>query len=124
MNRLANTKNPYQSDRKKVLCVCSAGLLRSPTISWVLSNPPYNCNTRACGTSKEYALIVFDSILAYWADEIICADKSSLDDVIKLLSKFKYKRSVYCLELPDNYHAYNPRLIQLIRKQLKKIKFK
>ena len=49
MNRLGNSKNPYQGDFKKVLCVCSAGLLRSPTAAWVLSNAPFNFNTREIG---------------------------------------------------------------------------
>ena len=55
-NKLANTRNPYQGTSKRVLCVCSAGLLRSPTIAWILSNPPFNFNTRAAGVSLEYVL--------------------------------------------------------------------
>jgi predicted protein tyrosine phosphatase len=31
MNRLGNCKNYHQGKFKRVLCVCSAGLLRSPT---------------------------------------------------------------------------------------------
>ena len=44
MNRLANTQNKYQGKYKKVLCVCSAGLLRSPTAALVLSQEPFNFN--------------------------------------------------------------------------------
>ena len=49
MNRIANSTNPFQKDYKRVLCVCSAGLLRSPTAAYVLSQAPYNYNTRAAG---------------------------------------------------------------------------
>ena len=60
MNRLANTHNPYQGDFKKVLCVCSAGLLRSPSTAFVLSQDPFNFNTIAAGINEDYALIVVD----------------------------------------------------------------
>lgn len=40
-NRKHMMKHPSQGDFKKVLCVCSGGLLRSPTVAWVLSNPPF-----------------------------------------------------------------------------------
>lgn len=49
MNRIANASNKFQGSYKRVLCVCSAGLLRSPTAALVLSKDPYNFNTRACG---------------------------------------------------------------------------
>jgi len=31
--RVDNITNPYQTKAKKVLCLCSAGMLRSPTIA-------------------------------------------------------------------------------------------
>jgi predicted protein tyrosine phosphatase len=72
-NRLYNCKNPYQGNYKKVLTVCSAGLLRSPTIAWVLSQDPWNYNTRSCGV-HDYALIMLDDVLLTWADEIVVVD--------------------------------------------------
>jgi predicted protein tyrosine phosphatase len=71
-NRLGNCGNRFQGGRNRVLCVCSAGMLRSPTIAWVLSNEPYGFNTRAAGISDEYALIPVDEVLLSWADEIVC----------------------------------------------------
>ena len=56
-NRLHNATNPYQGSYKKVLCVCSAGMLRAPTAAVVLSRPPYDFNTRAVGTDLGTALI-------------------------------------------------------------------
>ena len=43
--------NEYQGDYKRVLTVCSANMLRSPTIAHVLSAEPYNFNTRSAGTA-------------------------------------------------------------------------
>ena len=126
MNRLANCHNPYQGEFKKVLCVCSAGLLRSPTMAVILSNPPYNCNTRAAGVATDYALIPMDVALLEWADEIVCASEDQIESVReglknKLISQpFK---PVYCLDLPDNYSFRDPTLVGMIHTALKRVKF-
>ncbi len=74
MNRMHNAGNLHQGQYKKVLCVCSAGLLRSPTTAVVLSKEPYNFNTRAAGCVPDYALIKVDAVLIHWADEIVCME--------------------------------------------------
>jgi len=114
MNRLGNVKNPYQGDFQKVLCVCSAGLLRSPTLAWVLSNPPYNFNTRACGVTKEFALIPYDEILEEWADVIVFADHEVIVNTHK-------PRVV--LQIPDVYGYRDPKLVDEIIKKLAKVKW-
>lgn len=115
-NRLANARNPFQGDAKKVLTVCSAGLLRSPTAAWVLSNDPYNYNTRACGFSDEYALIVIDEALVFWADEIVC-----VEPMVELMIYGKgfglHEKKVITLDIPDNYSRMDPELIDIIRTQ-------
>lgn len=69
-NQLANVANRFQTKTKKVLCVCSAGLLRSPTLANVL-NLKYGFNTRPVGADKEFALIPITQALIWWADEIV-----------------------------------------------------
>lgn len=68
-NRIFNSGNPNQGDYKRMLCVCSAGLLRSPTTAYVLSQAPYNYNTRAAGLVADFALIPVDEVLLRWAEE-------------------------------------------------------
>src|SRR4051812_12492152 len=109
LNRLGNIKNPYQGNGKKVLCVCSAGLLRSPTIAFVASNPPFNFNTRAVGTSQEYALIPIEDVHVAWAEEIICASDDQVPVVTALLKKLSedfgetISKPVHCLNIPDEH---------------------
>lgn len=81
MNRLANSSNIYQGKFKRVLCVCSAGLLRSPTAAFVLSQEPYNYNTRAAGLIKEFALVPVDEVLIRWADEIVCMSNEQAEQL-------------------------------------------
>jgi predicted protein tyrosine phosphatase len=109
-NRLHNSKNPYQGSSKKVLCVCSAGLLRSPTAAVVLAQEPFNFNTRAAGLT-EYALILVDDVLINWADEIVVMEKWMEEEI-----KNEYPQSnLICLNIKDEYEYRCPSLMKLIK---------
>ena len=120
MNRLGNAKNPFQGTAKKVLCVCSAGLLRSPTLAKVLSQEPFNYNTRAVGTSKEYALIPLDDVLMHWADEIVFVNMENYKQAIMYHSSSLRDRQVKVLDIPDNYPYGDPELMSIIVEQYNK----
>lgn len=123
-NRLGNALNPYQGNWPRVLCVCSAGLLRSPTIAWVLSNPPYNCNTRAAGVTAEYALVPVDECLLTWAQRIVCASPEHAEIIDERLKEFELEeRIVHRLNIPDDYRTRDPELIRKIGVELDRIGF-
>lgn len=113
-NRIHNARNPYQGNFRKVLCVCSAGLLRSPTIAWILSNPPYNFNTRAVGVDESFALIPLDEVLLSWADDVVFVHKSA---ELSARAKFDIDKFI-TLALPDNYEYRAEGLIEVAKKQL------
>lgn len=110
-NRLHNCTNPYQGEAKRVLCLCSAGLLRSPTTAVVLQRE-FGHNTRAAGVSKDYALIEMDDVLLTWADEVVAVEPSVAECVPE---KFKDKLTI--LNIPDNFGYMNPELQQIILDQ-------
>ena len=114
MNRLGNVSNRFQGKYKKVLCVCSAGMLRSPTAALVLSQEPYNFNTRSAGVSKEYALIPIDEVLLAWADEIVCMD---MEHEAVLRNYFEVTKDIKTLNIPDDFPYRDPELIQLIKEK-------
>lgn len=114
-NRMHNMTNPNQGKYKKILCVCSAGLLRSPTAALVLSMPPFNHNTRAVGLDADFALVVVDEYLAAWADEIVCMTSSQITDLRELAPDKK----IICLQIEDSYDYRDPKLIKLIAKNYK-----
>ena len=116
-NRIHNSSNPHQGAFKKVLCVCSAGLLRSPTIAWVLSQEPYEYNTRAVGLDKNYALIPMDDVLLHWADEIVCAEADQSESISRSLELFGIDTRVVNLNLPDSYDYRDPELVHLIKRR-------
>ena len=116
MNRMSNSGNEFQGEYKKVLCICSAGLLRSPTAALVLSQEPFNFNTRAAGLTPEFALVPVDEVLLHWADEIVCMEmkqQSILQDDERVK---KNNTPVICLHVQDSYPYRDPELIKSIKK--------
>jgi len=116
-SRIGNCSNRHQGSYKKVLAVCSAGLLRSPTIAWVLSQKPYEYNCRAAGYVNDYALIKVDNVLINWADEIVCADTEHYFFVKDILDELGLQTRILNLQLPDIYEYRNPKLVKLIREK-------
>ena len=106
--------NSYQGNYKRVLTVCSANMLRSPTMAHVLSAEPYNFNTRSAGTS-DFALIPVTNDLLMWADEIVCADSEHTSIVNKMLQKLDIDKPLINLRIPDVYEYRNEGLIDLIK---------
>jgi predicted protein tyrosine phosphatase len=117
MNRKANSHNQWQGEYKRVLCVCSAGLLRSPTTALVLSQEPYNYNTRSAGLTKEFALIPVDEVLLEWAEEIVCMNDKQKIELQRMTGK-----PVLALNIPDQFEYRNPELIEIIKKNYDKVR--
>lgn len=118
-NQLGNVKNPYQGTAKKVLCVCSAGLLRSPTMANVLHRA-YGYNTRSCGVAVEYALIPISEALVSWADEVVFASSAHWQAVME--EKIFIGKNITILDIPDEYEYNDFALNNLICEQYAKSK--
>lgn len=120
-NRLGNARNQYQGNFRRVLTVCSAGMLRSPTIAWVLSNDPWNFNTRAVGTSNEYALTPLEEMHVAWADDIIVVEPYMADivkimvDNVNEMAWHEVNPRIFTWNIPDIYSFRDKKLVSLIR---------
>lgn len=114
MNAIYNCKNPFQGEAKRILCVCSAGLLRSPTLAGELYKRGYN--TRAAGV-HDYALVEVDEVLLMWADTIIFVNKDlkyAIED--RLLNKH-----VIEMNIPDSFEFRHPKLVEIINQEIDKL---
>jgi predicted protein tyrosine phosphatase len=119
-NRLWNTKNENQGPAKRVLALCSGGLLRSPTVAWVLSNAPYNYNTRSAGVDEYHALQVIDPYLVEWADEIVCVEPRITEGLMEWAKQNEVDltgKKVVTLTIPDRYKRRHPTLVSMIEDQ-------
>ena len=111
--------NEYQGARIRMLFVCSAGMLRSPTAAAVAASMGHN--TRSCGSSLSYALIPISVNLVHWAEKIFFVNEEnyyeSMDvfehdnETVNLLQK---KAVVW--EIKDDFDYYHPDLVIEIRR--------
>lgn len=117
-NQLANCTNRFQTGAKRVLCVCSAGLLRSPTTASVL-HTEFGHNTRAAGSSEDFALVPVSEVLLTWADELVFVNKHNQAEVLinnrRLAAMIEAKSVV--LDIPDDFEYNEPMLRSLIKEQ-------
>lgn len=124
-NRLGNVSNRYQGHFKKVLCVCSAGVLRSPTLAEVLSREPFNFNTRAVGLDQEFALVPIDLVHIAWADEICVMDHEQQSVVAELVKRLDEEhgqngmmyfgpKKIHNLLVPDDFGFRDPTLVKIL----------
>jgi predicted protein tyrosine phosphatase len=100
-----------QGDFKRVLCVCTSGILRSPTAAQLLCQSPYNFNTRCAGLDSEKCLIPVTDLLVFWADEIVCMTP---EHEAQLRSEFEILVEIKCLNIDDEYNYREPELMKLI----------
>ena len=112
-------QNPYQNQDhyKRVLTICSAGCLRAPTAAFVLSQEPYNYNTRPAGAVDSYAIVKVDEVLLAWADEIVVMGPEHIELLHKKWrnnDSWRYTPK-YVLGIKDEYAYRAPQLIEEIK---------
>ena len=113
-------RNPYQGTDKKVLFVCSMGILRSATGARLYA-PKYN--TRTAGSWRD-ALVPITPILIAWADEIVFVNQENYEQVVAELDgeafTFVNDKSKV-LDIPDQYPHMHPELIKAFKEQYEDI---
>lgn len=109
-------RNPYQGTDKRVLFVCSMGILRSATGARLYAK---KYNTRTAG-SYEDALVPVTPLLLAWADEIVFVNRENFDNVVNKLDgeseRFVVSKSKI-LDIPDKYPHMHPELIKAFEEQ-------
>ena len=107
-------KNICQGTSKKVLFVCSAGILRSATAARIYSR---KYNTRCAGTGLTYALIPLTELLMEWADEIVFVHPTNYDQAGAHFDLVPYMEKIKILNIPDEYNHMEAQLINHFEEQ-------
>lgn len=114
-------KNPYQGNDKKVLFVCSMGILRSATGSRIYG---HKYNTRCAGTWAE-ALVPLSNQLMAWADEIVFVNSHNYEQVKQFMAEefvdIDKDFNIKVLDIPDSHPHMHPELIKAFEEQYEPI---
>jgi predicted protein tyrosine phosphatase len=124
MNAMHNVTNPYQGKDKRVLCLCSAGILKSARLAQILQQD-YNYNTRSAGVA-DYALILVNTALLMWADEIVCVEQEVYNQLMYDIKNtfaneptqhIAIQTKTIILDIPDIYNRTDFELGELLKEQ-------
>jgi predicted protein tyrosine phosphatase len=110
--------NPYQGKDKKVVFVCSMGILRSATAARIYA---HKYNTRTAGSYSD-ALVPLSEALIIWADQIVFVNE---ENYIHALQRYEddeamvdtIKDKAFVLDIPDRYEHMHPELIKAFEEQ-------
>lgn len=111
--RYGAVRNPFQGDDKKVLFVCSMGILRSATGSRIYG---HKYNTRSAGTHPE-ALTVLTKLQLMWADEIVFVNKENFDEADRVHDLSDMMPKIKVLHIPDQFEHMHPEIIKAYNEQ-------
>lgn len=106
--------NPYQGPDKKVLFVCSMGILRSATAARIYG---HRHNTRSAGTWGD-ALIPLTPTLLAWANEIVFVNQSNYEMAVKEFGQEVFDETpTKVLNIPDAFPHMHEELIKAFSEQ-------
>lgn len=106
--------NPYQGTDKKVLFVCSMGILRSATAARIYA---HKYNTRCAGSWGD-ALIPLTPILLAWANEIVFVNVENYHNAVSEFGEEVFKETpTKVLDIPDKYPHMHQELIKAFEEQ-------
>jgi predicted protein tyrosine phosphatase len=110
--------NPYQGTDKKVLFVCSMGILRSATAARIYAK---KYNTRSAGSWGD-ALIPLTPMLLAWANEIVFVNKENFDNARHEFGEEVFKETpTKVLNIPDKYPHMHEELIKSFEEQYERV---
>ena len=113
--------NQYQTNARRVVFVCSVGMLRSPTAQIVASQ--HGFNARAAGSDRDRALIPLNANLIEWAEKIVFMNFENLCQALNTFEGTGYdetireKKVVWNIE--DQYEWGDNILFRILEEKMK-----
>ena len=102
---------------KRLLFICGANKLRSPTAEHIFSTW-VDAETDSAGLNSisEQQL---PSEQVEWADIIFVMEKSQRSKVSTRFRKYLKGKRIVCLDIPDNYAFMEPELVRLLEARVR-----
>lgn len=96
----------------KVLFVCEANRLRSPTAETIFRGYP-SIQVKSAGVGKEATIPVTIELLE-WADLIFVMEKRQRNIIHSRFKEIYQRKRIFCLYIPDEFEFMDPDLIELL----------
>ena len=100
----------------KVLFVCDANRLRSPTAETIFSKNP-RVEVKSAGVGKE-ATVPLSVELLEWADLIFVMEKRHRNIIHSAFKEIYLRKRIICLYIPDEFEFMDPELVQLLEERV------
>ena len=101
---------------QKILFVCEANRLRSPTAEAVFRDYP-GVEARSAGVGKE-ATVPVSAELLEWADVTFVMEKRHRNIIHSKFKGIYQRKRIICLYIPDEYEFMDPELIQILEQKV------
>lgn len=111
--------NRHEGRQPRVLCVCSAGLLRAPTAAFI-GQRDFGWNTRAAGAIDEYALVPVTSLLITWSDAILAMEEMHRQILQRRFPGMPQVDRIHVLGIEDKFARMDEGLVERLRGALLK----
>jgi predicted protein tyrosine phosphatase len=116
--------NICQTRAKRLLFVCSVGMLRSPTCQVAATHLGFNA--RACGSSVNIALVPLSVNLINWAHHIIFMNQENFSEALDTFTTVDYHTDIIekgvVWNIEDKYNWGDPELFNIVTEKLKAFK--
>jgi predicted protein tyrosine phosphatase len=103
-------------EKMKVLFVCTANRLRSPTAEAVFSGYP-DTEAKSAGVGKEATVPVSLELLE-WADLIFVMEKRQRNIIQSRFKEIYQRKRIVCLYIPDDFEFMDRELIELLEERV------
>ena len=114
--------NISQGVQKRIVFVCSVGMLRSPTAAAIGSK--MGLNTRSCGSST-LALIPLSANLIRWADWIVFMNNENYREAKKTFQETEFQDDLedksVVWNVPDVYNYMDDGLVYILETRIKEL---
>jgi predicted protein tyrosine phosphatase len=108
-----------QSQKLKILFVCTINRMRSATAHKIFEDDP-RFEVKSAGTDKSAATPLSPELMD-WADAIVVMEKHHRNFIRSKHSHYYNNKKIVCLYIPDEYEFMQPELIHILKLRMEEV---
>jgi predicted protein tyrosine phosphatase len=109
-------RESFLASRLKILFVCDANRLRSPTAEAIFTGRPH-LDVKSAGLAKQ-ATVPLTVELLEWADIIFVMEKRQRNVIQSRFKEIYRHKRIICLYIPDDFEFMDRELIRLLEERV------